>query len=54
MCMKSELTILEIWYDIFMDRITEMSDRVLSIPQHNRCGIVGLLSPRSSVSISQF
>jgi hypothetical protein len=54
MCMKPELTILEIWYDILMDRITEMSDSVLSISEHNRCGIVGLLSSRSSVSMSQF
>ena len=37
-----------------MDRVTEVPDSVLSIPKHNRCGIVGLLSSWSSVPMSQF
>jgi hypothetical protein len=48
------LTIFEIGYNVLVNRITEMSDCVLSISEHNRCGIVGLLSSRSSVSMSQF
>ena len=51
---RSELTILEIWHNVLVDCVTEVPDRILSVPEYDRRRIIRLLPTRSSVAESQF